>query len=189
MSRRLKTLVAAGILLGVAILIPIVRHYQLRAATEAYIAKLKDQGEPMDLAQVIPPPVPPEKNAAPLFLRAAALFSTNDDVLTTNPPSAVHGVAPGKAMVGWMQSEIREGCVTNSWEEISNALDQNEEALKLLNQMTNHSTFDFQLQYAKRFEMQITNLVSEKRAAQRLSASALCDFILTTQHPRQTIFG
>ena len=64
MSRRRKILITLGIMLGVAILVPVIRHYQLRAATEAYIAQLKAQGEPMDLAQVIPPPVPPEQNGA-----------------------------------------------------------------------------------------------------------------------------
>jgi hypothetical protein len=45
----------------------------------------------------------------------------------------------------------------------------------LLNQMTNNSIFDFHLQYSRRFEMQITNLISEKKAVQRLSASAVCN--------------
>jgi hypothetical protein len=175
MNRRLKILTAAGIVLGLAILIPVIHHYQLRFAVEKYISELKAKGEPMELAQVIPPPVPPEKNAAPLFLKAVTLLSTNDDVLTSNPPLEMVGVAPGKAMVGWTQSEIRDGNLTNSWGEIRDALARNDEALKLLNKMTNSSIFDFHLQYAKRFEMQITNLVSEKRAVQRLSASAICD--------------
>ena len=64
MSRRRKILIVVGIVLGVAILVPVIHHYQLRAATEAYIAQLKAQGEPMDLAQVIPPPVPAEQNGA-----------------------------------------------------------------------------------------------------------------------------
>jgi hypothetical protein len=70
MSRRRKILIVAGIVLGVTILIPVVRHYQLRFATEAYIAELKAKGEPMELAQVIPPPVPPEQNSAPLITNA-----------------------------------------------------------------------------------------------------------------------
>jgi hypothetical protein len=175
MSRRRNILIIAVIIFGLAILIPVIHHYHLRFAVEKYISELKAKGEPMELAQVVPPPVPPEKNGAPQFLKAAALLSTNNDVLTTNPPPAMHGVAPGRAMVSWTQSEIRDGNAANSWEEIRNALAQNDEALKLLNQMTNRSVFDFQLQYAKRFEMQITNLVSEKRTAQRLSASAICD--------------
>ncbi len=104
-----------------------------------------------------------------------ALLSTNDDILTTNPPSAMHGVAPAKAMVSWMQPEIRDGNNTNSWKELRAALARNDEMLKSLNQMTNNSIFDFHLQYAERFEMRITNLISEKRAAQRLSASAISD--------------
>jgi hypothetical protein len=75
MNRRLKILVAVGILLGVAILIPVIHHYQLRAATEAYIAQLKAKGEPMELAQVIPSPVPPEKNGASVFRSAASLIN------------------------------------------------------------------------------------------------------------------
>ena len=66
MSRRLKILIAVGIVLGLAILVPVIHHYQLRAARK-YIAELKAQGEPMELAQVIPPPVPPDKNGALLF--------------------------------------------------------------------------------------------------------------------------
>jgi hypothetical protein len=175
MSRRRKFSVVAGIVLGVALLVPVIHHYQLRFAVESYIAELKAKGEPMDLAQVIPPPVPPEQNSATIFLKAAALLTTNDDVLNNNPPPAMRGVAPGKAMVGWMQPEIRDGNATNSWKEIRDALTQNDEALKMLNQITNNSIFDFNLQYTQRFEMRITNLVSEKRTVQRLSASALCN--------------
>ena len=129
----------------------------------------------MELAQVIPPPVPPEQNSAPLFLKAAALLTTNDDVLNNNPPPAMRGVAPGKAMVGWAQPEIRSSDGTNSWQEISKALEQNGEALNLLVQITNSSLFDFNLQYAQRFEMRLTHLSLEKKAAQRLAANAIYD--------------
>ena len=118
MSRCRKILIVVGIVLGVAILIPVIRHYQLRFAVANYVAELKAKGEPMDLAQVIPPSVPPEQNGAPLFLKAAALLTTNDDVLNNNPPPAMREVAPGKAMVGWAQPEIRSSDATNSWEEI-----------------------------------------------------------------------
>jgi len=63
MNRRRKILIAVVAALAVAVLIPVVRHYQLRFATEAYIAQLKAEGEPMDLAQVLPPTVPPGKMA------------------------------------------------------------------------------------------------------------------------------
>jgi hypothetical protein len=175
MSRSRKILIVAGIVLGVAILIPVIRHYQLRAATEAYIAELKAKGEPMDLAQVIPPPVPPEKNIAPFFLKAAALLTTNDDILNSNPPPAMRGVAPGKAAASWAQPGIRSNEATNSWQEIKKALEQNGEALNLFVQITNSSLFDFNLQYTQRFEMRLTHLSLEKKAAQRLTSSTIYD--------------
>src|ERR1700690_1596197 len=98
MRRRRKILIIAGIVLGVAILIPVIRHYQLRFAVESYIAQLKAKGEPMELAQVIPPPVPPEQNSAPLFWKAMALFTTNNNVLATNWLVPMHGIAPQKAI-------------------------------------------------------------------------------------------
>jgi hypothetical protein len=175
MSRRRKILIIAGIVLGVAILIPVIRHYQLRFAVANYVAELKAKGEPLELAQVIPLPVLPEQNSAPLFLKAAALLATNDDVLNNNPPPAMREVAPGKAMIGWAQPEIRSSDATNSWEEVKKALEQNGEALNLLVQMTNSSLFDFNLQYTQRFEMRLTHLSLEKKAAQRLAANAIYD--------------
>ena len=179
MSRRRKTLITLGMVLGVAILVPVIRHYQLRAATETYLAQLKAQGEPMDLAQVIPPPVPPDQTGAPLFLKAASLLDTNWNVLGSNPPPAMLMVAPGKAAIGWAQPDIRSEEGSNSWEEVKEALAQDKEALELLDQITNSPAFDFNLQYTQRFDMRLTHLISEKRVAQRLTASTVYDLHLS----------
>ena len=45
-----KALIIGGTLVLIAVLVPIIHHYQLRAATNAYIADLKAKGEPMDVA-------------------------------------------------------------------------------------------------------------------------------------------
>jgi hypothetical protein len=175
MSRRRKFLIVAGIILGVAIFIPVIRHYQLRFAVANYVAELKAKGEPMELAQVIPPPVPPEENSAPLFWKAVALFTTNNDVLATNWLVPMHGIAPQKAIVSWTQQEIRYEDWSNSWNQLQEALEQNSAAFKLLNQITTGAVFDFNLQYTQRFEMAITNLSFEKKSAQKLSADAIYD--------------
>jgi hypothetical protein len=175
MSRR-KILILGGIVLIVAIFIPIIRYYQLRAVTEAYIAELKAKGEPMDLAQVIPPPVPPEKNGAPTFLKAASMVNTNWDVLGSNPPPAMRMVAPGKAMVGWAQPEIHSEYGINSWEDIRLALAKENDALNLLRQIADHLALDFKLNYAGGYgKIKMAYLSSLKRAAQGLSASAIFD--------------
>src|ERR1700743_3478583 len=108
MKTRWKILIGLGLVIALSLLAAILRHYQLRFAVERYVAELKAKGELIELAQVIPTPVPPDKNSAPLILKAVALLNTNSDVLSTNFPLAMHEVAPGKAMIGWQQSEIRD---------------------------------------------------------------------------------
>jgi hypothetical protein len=174
MNCRRKILVVVGIILGVAILLPVVRHYQLRAATEAYIAELKAKGEPMDLTQVIPPPVPTEQNGALIFLKAAALLGTNWNVLGSNPPPAMRMTASGKAMVGWQLPVIRDGRASNSWAEVEAALAQENAALVLLRQITTGRVFDFKLDFSNGLEkIQLPQLASAKKAAQRLIAAAM----------------
>jgi hypothetical protein len=58
MSRRRKILLATAVVLGVLVIVPVLRHFQLKRAVEHYKAELKARGEPMELAQVLPSPVP-----------------------------------------------------------------------------------------------------------------------------------
>ena len=178
MNRRWKILILLGAVLVAAILIPVIRHYQLRSATEACIAQLKAHGEPMDLAQVIPPPVPPEKNGANIFRNATELLHADKSLLETNSYYGMKMVAPGKAMICWQQSDVRGYDVTNSWGDVAAAVAQNEKAIELLYQIIDKPDFDFQLKYEPGIaDMVFTNLcLSEsKQAAQRLETAVLCD--------------
>ena len=60
-------------------------------------------------------------------------------------------------------------------DQLQEALARNSEAFKLLNEITNNAAFDFNLQYERRFEMAITNLVFEKKSVQKLSANVIYD--------------
>jgi hypothetical protein len=175
MSRRRTILIVVGIVLSVAMLIAVL-HHRLRATTEAYIAELTAKGEPMALAEVIPPRIPPEQNSAPLFLKATALFDTNWNLLGSNPPPAMRMVAPGKAMIGWAQPDIRTEDGSNSWEEVEAALAEDGEAFKLLSQIGDHPKLDFDLHYRDGFDkLRLPHLPALKRSAQRLSAEAMDD--------------
>src|ERR1035437_3987588 len=107
MNRLRKFLISIVVVLGLAILIPYIHHHRLRAAVEAYIAELKAKGEPMDLAQVIPLPVPPEQNSAPLITNALNQIKGYYTTMKSDPP-ALHMIAPGKAMVSWRQPTIHD---------------------------------------------------------------------------------
>lgn len=177
MSRRRKILTLVGTVLGLAILLPVIRHYQLRAAVEAYIAQLKAEGEPMDLATIIPPPVPPENNGASAFLAAAGLINQHDSLNYSNSIFGMKMVAPGKAMIRWQQPDVRDDS-TNSWPKVMAAVVQNKKSFGLLQQIVDKPDFDFQIQYDPGVaDMPFTNfyLVEVKRAAECLETAALCD--------------
>ena len=173
MSRHRKFLVAVGIILGVAILLPVIRHYQLRFAVDSYRAELKAKGEPMELAQALPPPVPTNQNNAPLFLKAVSLFNTNDTVLNSNQPPTMRMVAPGKALVGWQQCDVCEYVhePTNTWQDIDCALAKEAGALNLLRQLPENAVFDFQLNFSNGFfKLKFSPLAPAKRAVLKLEA-------------------
>jgi hypothetical protein len=174
MSLRQKLLITVGNVLGVAILIPVIHHYQLRAATEAYIAQLKAQGEPMELGQVIPPPVPQEKNGVRFITNALANLKY-ESVAGSNTPPAMLGILPGRAMIGWQQPRIIGSQATNSWEDLGRDLAAAKGDLNSFQSLTNHPILDFNLDYETGFDLRLPYLASLKRAAQWLSAAALFD--------------
>ncbi len=174
MSRRRKILIVAGIVIGVAILIPVVRHYQLRFAVENYVAELKAKGEPMELAQVIPPPVPPEQNGVPLIINSLTNLA-RESIAETNPPPAMRAVAPGRAMIGWQQPDIRTSEGINQWEDLGRELAAAKSELDSFQSLTNHPILDFNLDYQKGYDLPIPHLASLKRSAQWLNAAALYD--------------
>jgi hypothetical protein len=178
MSRRWKILLGIGIVFALTILISIIHHYQLRAATEAYIAQLKAKGEPMELVQVLPPPVPPDQNSADTFRKAASLIDSDESLNYTNYAHGMKMVAPGKAMICWQQPDVRDSDGTNSWVDVDTAVNQNAKSFALLQQIIDKPEFDFHNNYEQGIaDLAFTNLyLSEsKRAAQQLETAALCD--------------
>ena len=158
MSRRRKILIVAGVVLGVAILIPVIRHYQLRCRDETYIAELKAKGEPMELAQVIPPPVPPEQNAAPLITNALSQIHLESNytnaIYFKNPPGAMNRIIPGKEMVGWHQPVIHTSNttwppnLTNTWDDLGAQLSERLNNLNYFRKLIKNPKFDFNYDYS-----------------------------------------
>ena len=167
-------MIAVGIVLGLAILVPIIRHYQLRAETEAFIAQLKAQGEPMELAQVIPPPVPADQNGVPFITNALANLKY-ESIAGSNSPPAMRGISPGRAIIGWQQPNIMGYSGTNTWQELGRELSAAKGDLDSFQNLTNHPILDFSLDYEKGFDLLLPYLASLKRSAQWLSAAVLCD--------------
>jgi len=171
-----KILIVVAMVLAVTVFAAVLRHYQLRFAVARYVAQLKARGEPLDLAAILPSPTPPDQNGAPDLLKGAALLDPSWNALGTNPPSPMLMVAPGKAMSSWSQPNIRNSAGTNSWAEFEAAMARNDAGLRLIAQMVDFPTLDFNLNYRGGFSM-VNNdhLAAMKRSAQALSAEAMDD--------------
>ena len=173
MNRCWKILILLGVAFAAVLLIPLIHHYQLRFAVASYISKLKAQGEPMDLARVIPPPVPPDQNGVPLITHALANLKS-EGVVANNPPPAMLMVARGRAMIGWQQPDLRISG-RNSWDDLGRELAAAKNDLASFQTLADHPVLDFNLDYQKGADIQIPHLAPLKRSAQWLSASALYD--------------
>jgi hypothetical protein len=179
MNLRRKILVFAGAVFAAAILVPVIHHYQLRFAETSYIAKLKAQGEPIELAQVIPPPVPAGQNSASAFLKAVALFDADKSLLWSNDISGMQMVAPGKAATRFQQAVAKGSFATNSWEEVAAAVRQNTGAFTLLQQFTENPNLDFGIHYERGFgagfNLNSPHLAELKRTALILGTATISD--------------
>jgi hypothetical protein len=195
MSRRRKILIVAGIVFGVAILLPVLRHYQLRFAVKSYIAEFKAKGEPMELTQVIPPPAPPEQNGVPFIINSLTnLENKYRSIVQTNSPTAMLEVLPGKVMVRWQQPKIvgfddddlasqspNARLWTNTWEDLGEELTAEKDGLGSFQSLTNHPILDFNLDYVKGYSIRLENLSPLAHAARWLSAAAIYNL-----HERKT---
>jgi hypothetical protein len=167
-----KISIVVGIASCVAVLVPVIHHYQLRFALTRYIAELKAQGEPMELTQVLPTSVPPEQNGVP-FIQNLLTNLGHRNILTTNPPPAMYVVAPGRGLVGWRQADIRTSGGTNKWEDLGRELTAAKSTLAGFQNLTNHPVLDFQLDYQQGLTLELPHLLPLRRAAELLKASTL----------------
>jgi hypothetical protein len=173
MKARWKILLGLVVLVGIGVLIPVIHHYQLKAEVAKFRAQLKAAGEPMELAEVIPPPVPEESEASDLLQKAAARLHTYDTFLSTNPPYAMRAISPGRAMIRWQQLDIRHTDATNSWADLAEALTMDTNAIALLRQIPDGALFDFRINYSDGIlKMKFSPLASVKKSAQELEYSA-----------------
>lgn len=175
MSHRWKIFIAvATVLLIFTVIWLTTMHWQPENAVDAYRKSLLAKGEKLEINEVVPPPVPPESNAVEVVRTAFSLFAPSADDYSNLPPM-MFAIAPGKAMVGWMQPEIDTGWMTNSWSNVIAAVEENRPATEMLWQVMNYPAIDFQLDYNKASELLLPHLAPLKRSAQRLTAAAMVD--------------
>ena len=151
-------------------------HVQPANEVDAYKKVLRDQGEKLEISELIPDPVPPEQNAADAVDDAFRLMgSANAEV-----PNLMLMVAPSKAVVGWSQPLVHglaplAGDSTNTWDEFAAIVSADRPSIELLKPILVRPKLDFHLEYKNGFTMLLPRLAPLKRSAQELSAATLFD--------------
>jgi len=177
---RWKILIAVGIFLAVFTAIWIMTmHVRPEKELGAYKKILRDKGEKLEISEVLPPSVPPESNGVELVQSAFTLLdSSSSGGDWRNQPFMMQMVAPGKALIGWQQPDVRGFDFTNSWDNVTAAAEASRSAREMLMQAAAYPAIDFQLDYDKwpdSSEMLMKYLSPLKRSAQSLAAAAMCD--------------
>ncbi len=172
MKTRWKILIIVGVfLLVMAVVGLLTAHVQPQSEVEAYKKLLRERGEKLAISEVASPRIPMESNSLDSVEQAFRLFGSDEQKI----PAAMQMVAPGKALTGWKQSEVRGFDFTNSWDEFiaDEAVDR--PAIALLQQVLERPRLDFQLDYTKDINLLLPQLAPLKRATQKLNAAVICD--------------
>lgn len=146
---------------------------------ERYKDQLRAAGEKLDFKDFAFPDSDPNQNGRDLLEQAFnSMGPLSTGLVSSNPPAAMRMVAPGKAMVGWQESEIVSDFdkpATNSWVELQQQLQFENAAMEFLRQASQRSRFDFVLDYDQGPLLLLPHLSKMKRAALLLSAATLAD--------------
>ncbi len=150
-------------------------HWQAKRAVAAYRKQLIAAGEKLTVKELIPPTPAKEEDGAELFHKARTLIksSSSKDLLLANPPSAMRAVAPGKAAVGWLQTNLRDQMATNTWDDLADTMEGMRAELALLDQLADKRTIDFKFNYNQGFSGLLPMLAPMKQASQRLNAAVV----------------
>lgn len=146
-------------------------HYQPKIKVEAYKKFLREHGEKLNIAEVTPLPVSVESNSVAAVQKAFAMFGSDSE----NVPNAMKMVAPGAALVGWMQPDVRGYDFTNSWHDFSSHVAFDRPALAHLHQVLERPSLDFQMDYQKGISLLLPHLVPLKKAVQKLTSASILD--------------
>ena len=161
---------AAVLLLAFLAGCPVVKHYQLKGAVEAYRRQLRAQGEKLTIAELTPPPPTNGPNGAPALSFAASQLGS-----LQNPVPAMTAVAPGRARVAWAEAVLPAEDTTNLWPVLAAAVETNQATLDAVRAALASPVLQFDLNYSLGPELPLPHLASLKKAAQWLASATLLD--------------
>jgi hypothetical protein len=171
LKRRLKLL--GKILLGIVVLFAallLVERWRGQIALAAYERKLIAAGEklsPQDFRSVHDD----ASNGAPAIMAALERLQSGV-VLPDNYPPRMQLLVSGRAVVGFRESEWRDGKVTNHWDDLALDLKANEVALTDIRAALAKPVFNNHLDFAQAAKIQFSHLWHCKKLASWFGSAA-----------------
>ena len=139
-----------------------------------YLGKLQKQGERLAVSDWLPTYPPSKHDSVQILREALSLFPKTQDVLETNPPSAMTRKANGKIILSSSQPDVRSEGSTNTWEQVEAALKKIDGGLLKLETLVGEGPFDFHLPYGTPF-MNKPDLHKLRTASYAVEAAAIFD--------------
>src|SRR5580765_4787878 len=99
-------LIITGLALLAAALSAYLFHARGKSTLEKYRAQLQADGEKLTISEMLPRGVRPEQNSLATFQTANRLLGKYR-FFDTNAPYAMRSAKAGKAIVAWMQPDVR----------------------------------------------------------------------------------
>jgi hypothetical protein len=148
-------------------------HFYLRASAARYRAELVRKGEKLEISELLPRSVNSDSNGAPALMVAVRKLPKGTNIEIS--PIAMKLVAPGRAVMGWRQPDLRTRSSeeTNTWEELAQQCRDSAAALDEIHAALQLPEFDFNVPYLQGFSALNPHLSSLKMAAQRLKNSTM----------------
>jgi hypothetical protein len=147
-------------------------HLKTRWAVERYERQLRSKGEKLELVEVLASLPHPDGNRANLF-RQIATYLPGRSRMDSNFPTAMHMIAPGRAIATSLEPDIREE-YTNSWEEALSVAATNRPHVLALRKFLTHPTIDFSLDYSQNYRLLLPHLSTLRGVAMNISLDTVC---------------
>ncbi|MHC5057266.1 MAG: hypothetical protein ACYTKD_21525 [Planctomycetota bacterium] len=170
-ARRRKIRIAIALALPVAAAlvwfgVAVVRRVLARAEVEAELAKIRARGEPVTMADLEPPPVPDEDNAAPLLAKAYACLQATEDANGDPFDTWVYARADRRR---FPEQTTQAECARL----LSKAMVAHAETLRLAHEAARRPVLRFELEYAGGEWMSKEPVCAIRSIARLLAAEAL----------------
>jgi hypothetical protein len=161
-----------ALVLTIFVGIPVYSHYHLKHRVDRYRAELRQRGEKITIAEVIPPAPTNGPNGAMAFLAGAGRLQLEPSLISD--VGSMRGVPPGRARVAWQQPVLVHK-KTNLWPCLASALASNQVALAEVRSALSNPVMHFSVNYHEGFKAIMKHLAPAKNAVQSLSAATIYD--------------